>query len=459
VRLCSSFNLHYLRPLLFGRGFFLLLFAVALPAYISASAEPDEGEDWPVMPVQLGVETAKSLALEHNPLLKQVKEGLYVQDGVLRELQSLRRPQLNIGAGYAVFDEERQGSFGSGMAPDNERWDADADASITVFSGGRNKRAVLAEEGRKEAVAADLEAATQELLTQVYETYYDAQLAQETVRVQKKFIELLQEQLKYAQRRLDVGVGERFDVVQAEVSIANARPPLIRAQNDYRRNVDTLRRILGLVFPPGKDAQDIVLDEAATPAEIEQDPVAALLVAMENRPELEAADHLLEAAREDVEVVKRLRSPLVDLFANYGAENDQFGDVDLLHGWTIGARVRWALWDGGESKGLVMQRSAEFRRLEDVKTELELSIASEVRQAYYDYEEAQSILASSERVVEQADESVRLARNRYQAGRGTQLDVLESQLQLTRSRLEKSTALNSLQRSVIRIHRAMGNPL
>ena len=51
---------------------------------------------------------------------------------------------------------------------------------------------------------------------------------------------------------------------------------------------------------------------------------------------------------------------------------------------------------------------------------------------------------------------MRLARNRYRAGRGTQLDVLESQLQLARSALEHLTALNSLQRAVIRINRAMG---
>jgi outer membrane protein TolC len=459
MRPSSSFNVHVYLPAGARAGFLIALMSVAFSMALQASEEAEVRMGWPVMPERLDLETAKALALEHNQLLKQVKEGLDVQDGVLRELQSARRPQLDFRGGYRVFDEERQGSFGSGRAPDNERWDADADASIAIYSGGRNKRAVLAEEERKDAVSADLDAATQELLAQVHETYYDAQLARETVRVQEEFIALLKEQLKYAQQRFDVGVGERFDVVQAEVSIANARPPLIRAQNDYRRNVDTLRRILGLVFAAQKDAQDIVLDEASAPEKIELDLETSVSAALENRPELEAAGHLLEAAREDVEVVRRLRAPLVDLFANYGAENDQFGDVDVLHGWTVGGRVRWTLWDGGESKGLVMQRSAELRRLEHEKKELELAIASEVRQAFYDYEEAQGILASSERVVNQADEALRLAHNRYRAGRGTQLDVLESQVQLTRSRLEQSTALNSLQRAVIRIHRAMGHPL
>ena len=57
------------------------------------------------------------------------------------------------------------------------------------------------------------------------------------------------------------------------------------------------------------------------------------------------------------------------------------------------------------------------------------------------------------------DEALRLARNRYQAGQGTQLDVLESQLQLTRARLENSTAVNNLQRALIRIKRATGTPI
>jgi len=277
--------------------------------------------------------------------------------------------------------------------------------------------------------------------------------------VQEQSIELLEETLKYARNRLDAGVGARFDVMQAEVSLANARPPLIRAKNDYKRNIDDLRRVLGVGFPPGKGAEDIALEEVDAPMDIDIQLESALRSAAEQRPELKEIAFQLEAAQEDVQVARRRRAPLVDVFANYGAEHDQFGEDDVLHGWSAGIRLNWPLWDGGKVKGLVMQRRAELQQTEFSKDELTLSIESEVRQSLYDYQEARSILETTSLVIDQAEEALRLARNRYQAGRGTQLDVLESQLQLTRARLEDSVALNSLQRALIRIKRSVGMSL
>ena len=79
-----------------------------------------------------------------------------------------------------------------------------------------------------------------------------------------------------------------------------------------------------------------------------------------------------------------------------------------------------------------------------------------MRDAFFDFEEARSIIVSSAAATEEAETALELARNRFEAGRGTQLDVLESQLQLTRSRLTVAEARNALQRSVIAIRRAVG---
>ena len=88
-----------------------------------------------------------------------------------------------------------------------------------------------------------------------------------------------------------------------------------------------------------------------------------------------------------------------------------------------------------------------------------LEVEGEVREAYYNFLEAKSILETSQLVIQQAEEALRLARNRYQAGRGTQLDVLQSQLQLTRAKLEHSTALHDMKLASIEIKRAVGADL
>ena len=121
--------------------------------------------------------------------------------------------------------------------------------------------------------------------------------------------------------------------------------------------------------------------------------------------------------------------------------------------------MNWSLWNGGRSTSQSRMSASRIRQLEHQKTELVLQISGEVRDAFYAYEEASSILQSSAEALEQAAEALRLSRNRFEAGNGTQLEVLESQYQLTRSKLENSRARNGLQRSLIGIKRASGIPL
>jgi outer membrane protein TolC len=64
-------------------------------------------------------------------------------------------------------------------------------------------------------------------------------------------VDLLAEQLKDQQNRYDAGTVPRFNVLQAEVALANAKPPLIQAQNNYRVSMYKLVRLLGMDYPPG----------------------------------------------------------------------------------------------------------------------------------------------------------------------------------------------------------------
>ena len=411
------------------------------------------------LPPVLDLATAVELAVAHNPGLKRTRERLGIQDGRLREIRAGGRPRLGVESAYTVYDERRLQSFGAAQAPDDTRWNAGAEAALTVFSGGRQVLATRREAERKQAVEAELIAIAQDLAAAVHEAYYDALLARETAAVQQDAIRVLEEQKENAQNRFTAGRGTRFDVTQANVAVANARPPLVRAQNDYHRRVDELRRRIGLPFPPGIEAGDIRLEAVEETGTLEVDLGSALATAGEQRPELQDIAWRVKAAQHNVEVTRRENIPLVDLFANYGAESDQFGDEDVLHGWTAGARLQWDFLDGGKRTGRLMQDTAELRRLQYQEEALRLAIGSEVRQAYYDYQEAETILHSTRLVIEQAQEALDLARNRYQAGKGTQIDVLESRLQLTRARLEDTVALNSLRRALVRIKRATGTPL
>jgi outer membrane protein TolC len=79
-----------------------------------------------------------------------------------------------------------------------------------------------------------------------------------------------------------------------------------------------------------------------------------------------------------------------------------------------------------------------------------------VRTSYSDFVEADEVLKSQEKAVEEAEEALRLARARNEAGTGTQLDVLSAQNSLTDSRNTQVQALHDYATARAKLQRAVG---
>ena len=123
-------------------------------------------------------------------------------------------------------------------------------------------------------------------------------------------------------------------------------------------------------------------------------------------------------------------------FAGYDAHSSLF-NTDLasdVHGWIAGVQLSWDIFDGLKTQGKIKEASALAQRaeveLEDTARRIEL----EVRTAFSNFIESRELLESQKKVVEQAEEALRLATVRSQAGTGTQLDVLGAQTALTEAR-------------------------
>ena len=119
-------------------------------------------------------------------------------------------------------------------------------------------------------------------------------------------------------------------------------------------------------------------------------------------------------------------------------------------------QLTWSLFDGRRTEGKVKEATALYERagveLDDTGRRIEL----EVRTAYSYFIEADEVLKSQEKVLEEAEEALRLARARNEAGTGTQLDVLSAQTALTESRSTQIQALHDYSVARARLERAIG---
>ena len=169
--------------------------------------------------------------------------------------------------------------------------------------------------------------------------------------------------------------------------------------------------------------------------------------------------HKAQALRkEDIVNARAGYKPSVQAFAGYDARSSLFGPslTDEVHGWITGVQVNWDIFDGLRTQGKVKETTALYERagveLQDTERRIEL----EVRTAFSNFIESRELLESQKKVVEQAEEALRLATARSEAGTSIQLDVLSAQTALTEARTTQIQALHDYSVARARFERAVG---
>ena len=150
----------------------------------------------------------------------------------------------------------------------------------------------------------------------------------------------------------------------------------------------------------------------------------------------------------------------MQLFAGYNWFNAQFtAPVELDHdinGWNAGAQMSWNIFDGLLTRGKVVQAKALYEKSQNTLADEARQIELEARTAYSDFVEAKDVLASQEKVQAEADEALREAKARDEAGTGTQLDVLDAETALTQARTTQVQAMHDYDGARARLQRAIG---
>src|SRR5262249_21764934 len=148
--------------------------------------------------------------------------------------------------------------------------------------------------------------------------------------------------------------------------------------------------------------------------------------------------------KEDLVNAKAGYKPVLQGYVGYDSHNSILSTdlTDVKYGWIAGAQLSWNLFDGLRTQGKVIEATANYERAGVDLDDKTRSIELEVRTAFSNFIEAREVLESQKKVLEQAEEALRLARARAEAGTGTQLDVLSAQTALTESRTTQVQALH-----------------
>ncbi len=437
--------------------FALSFLSIAL-AFGVAAAETTSPEVMELFRQPLTRNEALDIAARHNSALTKARSDIAAATGQSRQLRSTGMPRIRTDASFRANDRGSIESFGFVDSP-AQNWSANAQIIQPLYEGGRITANRAQSRMVKDKAEATLGSTAANTALEVLTAYDDALLAAEQITVQEASIGLLGKELEDQKRRLEAGTAPRFNVLRAEVAVANAQPRLIRARNAYRISKNNLINLLGYDLPaamwneiPLKFADKLSAEPLSLTVE------DALTSARTKRPELRSLTLAADIQREAVKAAKSGAKPVVNGFLGYGARNSSF-TRDLSEeksGWFAGAQLTWDLWDGDLTKGKVAEARAALEKAEETIRETDRSISLEVRTAWSNLEESREVLESQKKVLEQAEEALRLAKARTEAGSGTQLEVLDAQTALTESRTTQIQALRDYSVARARLDRSTG---
>ena len=287
--------------------------------------------------------------------------------------------------------------------------------------------------------------------------YYAVQEAIEQIRINQAFLDEAERNLRDTQLREEVGVGTRFDVLRAEVQVANARQTLTQATSDRQIAQRQLARRLNV--PPTIDITTLAVNIAGSwPLSLEE----SIVLAFQNRAELE--QFLIEREFNESQRQAQLARvrPGLGLFAQYDAQTflsgpEDLSTLDLNDGFSVGAQLSWRLYDGGAAVARAAQSDLDIQTDEVEFENTRNDIRVRVEEAYYTLVANQANIDTASVAANQAKEALALATLRFNAGVGTQLDVLSATRELAEAEGNLVSAVLNYNRALASLERQVSN--
>jgi outer membrane protein TolC len=418
-------------------------------------------------------------ALAQNPTVLQALEEIRRTKGVIIQIRAEALPQIGPSSSFNwtdpnLRDNSSFSTFSTGGAPPpgggmghggikNLRSDISYNVQVIgtqlVFNYS-TFRSIRGTFFQRDSAYFALRNTIDQTIATVKTQFYQVIVNRELIVVQEESVRLLDSQLKDQQNRFEAGTVPRFNVLQAQVQLYNQIPQLIAARNNYRISVLQLAKTLGLDFNPARGISATLRvsgDLVYIPRKI--DLLAAIEEGKRTRPFLKQQRANVLNQIEQVHVA--IGSWLPNVNANGGGEwlSRQFNPgffENISKGWLTTVTGSWPIWDSGMAWGKIQQQRAILSQQEITYDDDVRQVELEIQQAASNLLQNRELIQATEKNQETAEEAVRLAKARLDAGAGTQLDVLNAQVQLTTAQSTYLQALFGYNSSLAEFDRVTG---
>lgn len=388
---------------------------------------------------ELTLQEALRLADEQNLLLNSARHEREVAKGQVMQARSIVYPHLNLSGRYVRLDELVKMGSGENVTTIGQldNYDVLAEVTQVIYAGGGVRAALKLAHEYADGVDAQVETARQKTAFAVHATFNQVLLAKEQLAVAREAVEFAEKTLHDVNALLRQGIATNFDKLRAESRVSQSKAECIAAENACHLTKLALLNMLNL---PLDDPREIVGTLHYQP--VQPDALEAVAIALENRPDLDAAKRFHAAQEQAVKIMRSGYMPNLAAFGQYKYVNpDRFYQAEWESSWLVGLRIGLSLFDGNETRGKVMQEKARARQSALQLENLFAQVRLEVAKAEADMISSGNLVDAFVKNVVEAEEALRLVQRAYEQGVQAQIDVITAQVALTDARRRYATAV------------------
>src|SRR6266566_7081260 len=383
------------------------------------------------------IEQAVDLAQEHNPEILIARKKVIAARGDFIEARSGYLPWLSSSGLY----DKRQTQSETNLR--QEDYNAIVKLEQNLYTGGAVKSQVAIAQLNIAKANYDLQETISRVTMDVRIAFNELLLNRAKLQVHEDSVRVFEQELKGEQENFNAGIVGKLNVQRAEVALANERPELFNAQTELKNSYLRLAELFGTDVRPGAPAVPFEISGVLQYRPNHPDLNNCLVRADANRPVIKARQKDIEIEDRQYVLDRSASRPHVRAFSGYEAysERDPAVGPEFNYGGVVGINATWNIFDGFATKGRMQATRARREAAVEVLAAARRSVASEVRSAFFDLQQAERVLETETKNVQTADEALEMAKGNFSAGLGTQLDILQAASDVTRTRTTRLSAI------------------
>ena len=415
----------------------------------------------------LSLREAVRLALRENQAIAASTAGIRASEARMGEARSGLLPKVNYSESFVRSDNPvfvfstllTQHQFGPANfnigplnRPDSmNNFQSVLSVDQPIYDAGHTRNAVKSANLSRQLSAEEQRQTGMQVISGVVRTYYGAVLAAESLRTAEQAVRSAEANLQRAESVRAAGMSTDVDVLSIRVHLAAVTEQRIQRAADLEVARSGLNDALGLPL----DTRH-TLSSSLTALDLPELQLASLEQDASNgRPEARSSHLATSLAKTQADAARSALLPEVGFHTAFEADRQQFINKGGAN-WLASIGLKWNLFNGNADKARIEESSHWLERAHADEQRVDSAVRLEVRRAWADLHAAAQRIEVAKAAVAEAEESLRITQNRYEAGMSNVTDLLRNETAVLESRTRYLAAVHDQRLAAANLELAAG---